>query len=855
VRAQPVDTILPDLHAALAQAGAAVLVAPPGSGKSTRAAPSLLDRLPTEQSVLLLQPRRAAARLVARRIASERGGEAGGPGGTVGGEVGYRVRFEAVVGPDTRLEVMTEGLLARRLQVDPFLLGEGGWGRPVGAVVLDELHERSLQTDLALALLREVRQARPELWLLAMSATLDPGPVAAFLDAPVLQALGRSYPVEIEHLGPDLAPGDRQLVPRVCAAVQRVLAEEAQGDVLVFLPGRGELERVAGALDEARARGMRSEVEVLPLHGGLSAREQDRALSPGGAGRRVVLATNLAETSVTIPGVRAVIDSGLARQPRLDPATGLETLETVLTSRASADQRAGRAGRTGPGRCLRLWTALQHSRREAAEPPEITRLDLTELALQAWAWSGRAEGLRWLSPPPPAAWARAQALLLDLDAVLPGEGLSALGRRLATLPVHPRLGRMLLAAPLAQAMPAAALAALLTERDPWPRGAAVPVEDRLAALLGGPPRGADPRGLDTARQVTERLARLVGGSTSGAGRSGPRGSSARHSSSTDLGALLPALLAGFPERLGHRRGPGDPRVKLASGRGAELAPGALPLGATWLVALGLEGRPRGEDRISLAVEVPEPAVAALPRHSHRSVAWDEQRSAVVAAVEERVGALVLARTEVLPQPEEAAAALVQVLSRDPARLLQPSPEAAALAHRVAWLRARRPALELPAWPDLDAALRAVLPELCAGRRTLQQVQQADLQGALARHLGRARPELDRLAPAQLRLPTGRPVSLDYSPLACQGGPPVLRARMQQLFGLARTPAVLDGAEPVLLHLLAPNDRPVQVTADLAGFWQRTWAQVRADLRGRYPKHAWPEDPLAATAEDRPRRRQ
>ncbi|MCK6506877.1 ATP-dependent helicase HrpB [Myxococcota bacterium] len=834
----PVDGALPALREALRRAGAAVLVADPGSGKSTRAAPALLDLVPAGQRVLLLQPRRAAARLLADRIAQER---AGPPG-----EVGYRVRFESTVTPTTRLEVLTEGLLVRRLLDDPFLDGgEGGrWGPPVGAVVLDELHERSLHTDLALALLREVRQARPELLLLCMSATLDPGPVAAFLgDAPVLRAEGRAFPVRIEHEARDLQPGDAELVARVEGAVRRLLAEPAppgareEGDLLCFLPGAGEIERVAAALADLPDRG----VAVLPLHGALPPREQDRALAaapPPGFRRRVVLATNLAETSVTIPGVTLVVDSGLCREPRLDPATGLERLETTLISQASADQRAGRAGRTAPGRCLRLWSAVQHARRAPADTPELLRLDLAGTALAVASWGSAPT---WLSPPPPASWSRAQALLGELGATTPDGGLTPLGRRLAALPVHPRLGRVLLATQGGRHAPAAAaLAALVSERDPWPRGARVPVEDRLLSLRGGPASGASTGPLAAARAATRQLARLVG-----APASGP----------VDLDALVPALLAGFPERLGRRRVAGEARVLLASGRGAELAPGALPGGAQWLVALELRGRPRGEDQVELAVPLTEEAVLALPRQRARVTAWDPSREAVVAAEEERIGALVLVRREVMADPVEAAAALARAAGQDPARLLDPSPAARALILRALYLRARRPELDLPDWPDLDAALRALLPDLCRGLRRLQDLRGADLLGATHAALGwQARQQLDLLAPATFTLPTGRQVELDYDPHERQGGGPVLRARVQQLFGLDRTPTVLGGTEPVTLHLLAPNQRPVQVTTDLPGFWRRTWPEVRKDLRGRYPKHAWPEDPLRTSPEDRPSRK-
>jgi len=816
----PVDAHLDALGEALARHGAAVLVAPPGTGKSTRVPPFLLDRVPPESSVLLLQPRRAAARLLAARIAAERGQP-------LGEEVGYRVRHESRRSARTRLEVLTEGLLTRRLLDDP-LLEAGAWGRPVGAVVLDEVHERGLNVDLALALLDEVRQARPELLLVLMSATIDPGPFSRYLgEAPVLRVEARTFPVEVEHQGPDLDPADREAPARVARAVREGL-RRSEGDLLAFLPGVAEIQQVAALLAD-----LGPEVAVLPLHGSLPSSTQDLALREGpppGAGRKVVLSTDLAETSLTIPGVRVVVDSGLCRRPTLDPASGLERLRTVLISRASAEQRAGRAGRTGPGLCLRLWSAHQHSRREEDSVAEIQRLDLAPTALAVAAWGSPP---RWLDPPPAAAWAQAQGLLSDLGA-LDGRGLTSLGRRLAALPVHPRVGRMLLEA---RGSPtAAALAALLEERDPWPRGDRTPVEQRLRAVLGGPGGSASQAGLSSVREAARQLARLVEG-----GRP------------LSVDELILCLLAGFPERLGRRRQAGEPRVQLASGRGAVLAPDAQDDGAEWIVAITLRAPARGEDRVELCLPLTAEEVARLPRQRHRTSAWEEERQAVVARAEERFGALVLSQREVQPDLAEAAQALVQVLQREPTRLLDPSAATRGLVHRVLYLRQRRGLG--PEWEELDDALRAVLPALCQGRRRLSDLRGGDLHDLLRAQLGYALlAELDRLAPSSFRLPTGREVELDYDPQARQGAGPVLRARIQQLLGLDRTPTVLGGAEPVTLHLLAPNDRPVQVTTDLAGFWVRTWPEVRKDLRGRYPRHSWPEDPLTAAPQDRPARR-
>ncbi len=831
----PVDAVLGSLQDAVRSGCAAVLVAPTGSGKSTRAAPALLDVVAAEHSVLLLQPRRVAARLLAGHIAAERGSP-------LGEEVGYRVRFDHRVSARTRLELLTEGLLTRRLLDDPLLDGSGGWGRPVGAVVLDELHERSLHTDLCLSLLREVRQVREDLIVVAMSATMDPGPVAAFLEAQTLVAEGRSFPVDVEHHGPDLHPGDRGLPARVAAEVRDALGRFPEGDVLVFLPGAPEIRRCA----ELLANGVSPGTGVLQLHGRLPLREQDRALRPAaqlGLRRKIVLSTNIAETSLTLPGVTVVIDSGLVRQPVLDAATGLERLRTTLVSRASADQRAGRAGRVAPGHCVRLWTATQHGRRAAADTPEIERLHLANTVLAAHAWTGDPTSLAWLQPPPVAAWKQATTELTSLGA-LDDRGITARGRAMLALPTDPHLAAVLLAAADDGQLPlACALVALIAEPDAWSTGSALSAEDRVAAVLGGPARGASPPRLDRLRRAAVQFHRAVAGAPL-----------PRHRGVVDLDACLPALLSGLPGRLGQMRG-GRRALKLASGRGAVLARHLPPPPGRFIVALQLRAVSGGADQVELAAAISDEAVEALPRHTTRRTEWVEERGAAVGVVAERVGALVLRRTEGAPDPAEAAVLLEAAAAVDPTRALSPDRDALALIHRVLFLAERGLDAGLPAWSDTDDALRAVLPALCVGRRSLSELDRADLAGALAGSLPwSARQALDRLAPAELRLPTGTRGRLDYDPATRQGGGPVLRARVQQLFGLSRTPTVLSGRVPVTLHLLAPNQRPVQVTTDLPGFWTRTWPDVRKQLRGRYPKHAWPEDPLAAKPEDRPRRR-
>lgn len=812
----PVDAVLDEVVAALRSGPAVVVTAPPGSGKTTRVPPALLDAGVAEGKVLLLQPRRAAARLVARRIAWERGSK-------VGGEVGYAVRFDKKTSAATRLEVLTEGLLNRRIQADPFLDG-------VGVVVLDEVHERSIHTDLALALVAEVmREARDDLKLVVMSATLDPAPLLSFLGegTPVVRAEGRTFPVDVAF---DAKPDDRRLGDRVAGAVRKALSAEDDGHVLAFLPGVREIAWSHEALGELPG------VDVLPLHGRLSAAEQDRALAPS-ARRKVVLSTNLAETSVTLDGVRAVVDSGLARMPVYDASTGLTRLETRPISRASADQRAGRAGRTGPGRCHRLWTVNTHNLRPGFRVPEIQRADLAPLVLEVLAWGKEPADFGWFEAPPAAAVGRAMTLLEQLGAVEDG-GLTPLGRELAALPLHPRLGRVVLAGQALGCVRAAAgAAALATEPDPWARdrgGLRAAAEDDLLgrlARLDGPRSGAEPRALSRVKAVRDQLLRVVGG-----GRGGDPADP----------SVLDALVAGFPDRVGLLREGEGRRYQLAGGSGALLPPRGSEITPPCLIAVELQGQGRGKEALIRVAAPLNPA--RLPATESVEVAWDPERLGVVARLVKRFGALVLRSrpADDKPDPIEAARLLAEHAGRDLDRFLQPSDAAKALQARVAFLRRVRPDLDLPDLSDLHA----MLPELCVGLRSMKQLRALDLAQALRNRLGwKQRQELDRLAPPRLTLPTGRTAAVSYDP---PDQPPVVRARIQQMFGCATSPRI--AGEPVVLHLLAPNNRPAQVTADLAGFWSGSYADVRKDLRGRYPKHAWPEDPLSARPEDSPRRR-
>ena len=803
----PIDDALPVILGALRAAGQAVVVAPPGSGKTTRVPCAVLDSgLVGAGVVLVLQPRRVAARLAARRVAWERGVQ-------LGGEVGYQVRFERRVGPATRVAFLTEGLLLRRLQADPFLEG-------VGCVVLDELHERSLHVDLALALLREVRaEARPDLLLLAMSATLDAAPVVEFLGGaeacPVVRSHGRLHPVEHRYLD---QPDDHPLALRCARGVRRALAARPDGHVLAFLPGAPEIERTARALGDLPG------ILVLPLHGRLSAADQDRALAPS-AGRKVVLATNIAQTSVTLDGVGAVVDCGLVKQPRLDPALGLERLELVRIAADAAEQRAGRAGRTGPGLAIRLWTRAEQRLLAPATEPEIARCDLAPTALALGAWGADPGRFGWFAPPPEAAWQAAQALLRELGALDGAGRITGMGRRMEALGVHPRLARVVVEGHRdGRLAEAAALAAAASEE----RGG----EERLRSLL-------------------EREAR---------GALGPVPSAA---ADPDQERAAAWLLAGFPDRVGLQRGPGSLRYRLVGGRGAVLEEGCEAEGAPLILAVTMRAARRGEraeHRITRALAL-ESRQLALEQVDE--LGFDAEREAVVARRLTRYRDLVLQDIPALapPEPQRVAQLLALQAQAHPERALRLSEEAAALLDRLRFLAHHLPEL---AWPRLDD-LGSLLPDLCMGRRSFADLRGLDWSRELKSRLtGPQLAALEREAPERLPVPSGSTVPLRYPDTGglVEGGwargaeaePPVLAARIQQLFGMRQTPRVARGRVVLLVHLLAPNQRPAQVTRDLESFWRTTYHEVRKDLRGRYPKHSWPEDPTVAVPEDRPRRR-
>lgn len=827
----PVDDVLDPVRAALAAGRSVVVEAPPGAGKTTRVPLALLDAGWADGRLVLLEPRRLAARASARRMAALLGED-------VGGTVGLTTRDERHTSGRTRLEVVTEGVLVRRLQRDPSLKGVAG-------VLFDEFHERSLAADLALAFALEVRAAlRDDLRLVVMSATLDGERVAGLLgDAEVARAPGRRFDVAT-HYRP--VPVADRIEPHVVAAVEEALAH-GPGDVLVFLDGAGAIRRVVADLEGRVA----PDVAVAPLFGALAAAEQDRALDPAPPGRRkVVVATDIAETSLTIEGVRAVVDSGLTRLPRFDPRTGLSRLETVRISRDSADQRRGRAGRTAPGRCYRLWSEREHAGLAPFRPPAILQAELAGFALDmaAWGVSDPSE-LALLDAPPPRAWREAVALLEELGAVGAAGRITDHGRELVDLPLHPRLAHMVVrAAERGAGRLACELAGLLTDRDVLVTRD-VSIADlavRVRCLRGAPP----PRGAIVRRGALQRAQREAGRLRRSAlrGAGGPGG----RADDPELAGEVVALA--YPDRVAQQRG-GRGRFLLASGRGARLPPDDLLAGEDYLVVADVDLGSR-EARIHQAAALDADALerALGSRFADMElVAWDRQAGDVVAERQHRLGELVVARSALDPPPDGATtAALLEGVRALGLALLPWSGAAQDLVARAQFLRR---ILGEP-WPDLgEAALLADLETWLApfltGRHRRAHLAGLPLIEALRARIGYPRlGALDVLAPTHFELPTGTRVRYDYA----AGEAPVLAARVQQLFGVTDTPRVAGGRVTVVVHLLSPAHRPVQVTSDLAGFWRRSYPEVRTELRGRYPKHPWPEDPLAAPPTDRARPR-
>lgn len=817
----PIEPLLPRIIAALAGASRLVVEAPPGAGKTTRVPLALLDASWRSGRIVMLEPRRVAARAAAGFMAASLGEP-------VGRTVGYRVRNDARVSDATRIEVVTEAILTRMLQDDPALEG-------VGAVLFDEFHERNLHADLGLALALDAQAAlRPDLRLVVMSATLDGERLERHLECPRLRSEGRSHPVTVEHMparaGEDLRAHARRAIVGALDA--------SDGDVLVFLPGKAEITALARVLD---ANPDHRIGEVLALHGELDLAEQSRVLAPGPSGvRRVVLATNVAESSVTLPGVRAVVDSGLAREPRFDPTSGFSRLETVLVSQASATQRAGRAGRVAPGIAIRLWPESQ--RLDAGIRPEIAQVELAPLALELALW-GPAE-LRWLDPPPPGPLAEARDRLRALGAIDASGRITPHGRAIAGLGVHPRLGHLLLAAPARLKPLACDLAVLLEARDPlrgearhsddlgervralarWRRERVVPVEADRGALI---------RIAEDATTLRRRLGLPRDGEGPG----------------HDDYAIGELVALAFPERIA-RADPAHPhRFQLASGRGARLDDrGSRLVGRPWLAVSELVAVD-GHARIQRAAPLDEAHLReVMPERFVRETTcrFDAEARAVVAEAVERFDQLVLARRSVpVPRDGAATAMLLEGLSRLGVATLPWTEPLRQWQARVQCLAGWMPDAGLPDVSDegLAARLPDWLGPYAEGRTRIADIDPATLGGALMAQLDhRQRALLDAQAPVSLVVPSGLTRRLEYVP----GQPPVLAVKLQELFGLADTPRVGGGRVPVSLHLLSPAGRPIQVTQDLKGFWERTYTEVRKELKGRYPRHPWPDDPWTAT---------
>ena len=839
----PIDATLPALREVLARNSSAVLQAPPGAGKSTVVPLALLEESWARgRRILMLEPRRLAARAVAQRM-SQTLRE------TVGRTVGYRMRMDTRVSRDTRIEVVTEGVLTRMLQNDPALEG-------IAAVIFDEFHERSLQADLGLALVLDAREnLTPDLKVLVMSATLDGEAVARLLgDAPIVTSEGRMFPVESRFAGkgapplpgPSFGPGGPVESPEKVTAqlVLRALREET-GDVLVFLPGAREIRRVQSMV-ESEASSV--SVRVLPLFGELSPEDQDAALTPSRPGtRKVVLATNIAETSLTIEGVRVVVDSGLVRRSMFDPSTGMSRLETQRISRASADQRQGRAGRTEPGVSYRAWSEGAHRSLAPFTPPEIVEADLIPLALELASWGTRDPSvLRWLDPPPAAMLASARDVLEKLGALDSDGRITPHGREMASIGVHPRFAHMLLKARSMGRLPLAAdLAALLGERDLL-RGATgardADVRTRVEVMRGeGNPPGIDRFGLQRARRAAKDLLRQAAGSNS----------TSQDRQSYDYGAedVGVVLAFAYPDRIGRRRAGAEGRFTLANGRGAHFADPQGLAKQEFLVAVDLDDRER-DARILLAAplmraDIEEHMSERLRRQE--SVEWNSREQAVIARRTVELDAIILEEKPLPEIPTEAArTAMLTGVRELGIESLPWSRESRDLQARIEFVRKLRDPADA-SWPvvsdaDLATSVETWLTPWLDGITRKEHLARIPLMDVLRSLLTwEQQRELDSLAPTHLQVPSGSNIRIDYlDPSA-----PALSVRLQEVFGLDATPRIGGGRIPVTFKLLSPAQRPVQVTRDLASFWRGSYADVRKDMRGRYPKHYWPENPLEA----------
>ena len=845
----PVDEILPHLISTLENPGCAVLIAPPGAGKTTRVPPAILHAgIAGTQQILLLEPRRIAARSAAARMAAERNEH-------TGETIGFQVRFEESLSPRTQILVVTEGILLRKLQDDPFL-------ENVSTIIFDEFHERRLDSDLALAMVRRVRHTvRPDLKIVVMSATLDPAPIASFLDhCPILQSQGRQFPVSINYLHKP----DRRPIPDAAADGAETALRKSSGDILVFLPGVAEIHRTAERL-QPTARSL--SLSLLPLYGDMTSKDQDLVLAPSPQ-RKVVLATNVAETSITINGIEAVVDTGFARQMLFDPAAGLDRLQLSPISKASADQRAGRAGRTRPGFCLRLWDEQSHRVRPATETPEVLRVDLSSAVLRLMVWGElQVDQFPWFQPPNPETIEHALRLLHLLGALHQNQ-VTPIGFQLARFPATPRIARLLLeAAQNGSAKRAALLAAMLAERDPFLRhsdhstpthshhvhtrtlqNSRSDVLDRLHALerwfehnqshsdFGEIHRGAASTILQSARQFHRILrAELPSQTPADTQLSSPDTPQSDEK-------LLQALAAGFPDRLAKRRDSGSDKALMVGGRGVKLSRRSSVRQAPLFLCIDIDGG--GTDaEVRQASEVLRQWLPQNLLHESEELFFHPSRKQVVARKRLAFHDLILEETPVpISSPEKAAQLLCHAATQQLNAVLPENNENLhSFLQRANSLRLWIPELNLPEFDD--DRLHKTLESLCIGKSSFAELRNAPWLETLQANLDyQLLQTIEREAPDRIQVPSGSRIRLEYSP----GRPPILAVRIQELFGLKQTPRVALGRVPVLLHLLAPNFRPQQVTDDLASFWTNTYPEVRRELKRRYPKHPWPDDPANAT---------
>jgi ATP-dependent helicase HrpB len=845
----PIDTVLPDLIVALHHSNSVVLRAPAGAGKTTRVPPSILLSLKEDGGqIIMLEPRRIAARTAARRMAFERSEQ-------VGRTVGYRVRFEESVSRDTRILVITEGVLLRRLQDDPFLDG-------ISVVVFDEFHERRLDSDLALAMVRRVQQTvRPELKIVVMSATLDPVRIAQYLgDCPIVESEGRLHPVRIDYL----RSVERISVPELARrGVEQVLLH-SDGDVLVFLPGVGEIMKTRSELDTLARR---HNLAVFTLYGDMSAEEQDVVLGPCQQ-RKIVLSTNVAETSITIDGVTAVVDTGLARQMQFDADIGLDRLELSPISKASSDQRAGRAGRTQPGFCLRLWDEAAQRRRPDFDVAELHRVDLSSAVLRLYDW-GECDVAKfpWFEVPPSVSIEQAKKLLRLLHAI-DDSGITSTGRQLVRLPVSPRIGRLLIEAQrLGVSDRAALMAALLTERDPFlrrqrdvplHRGSPPPsnpvhrsrsdvidrllaVEDYLATGTAHSPCGEINRNaVRNLLQATKQLHRMLADNT--LSELPPIDRPKGNSDDSDE-ALMRALVAGFPDRVARRRDPTTDRGLMTGGQGVRLSARSAVQKSPLFLCVDIDGA-GSEAMVRQASEVKREWLPEAMIRTADELFFHPTQRQVVARRRVMFDDLVLDESPTSIGDSQAAAEILFLAAQGTLESVLPQEDAefTNFLARGQCLKDWMPEMDLPVFDH--TLLRDVLRDLCQGRRSFSELKAAPWLATLqSRFPYSLLQSIEREAPERMTVPSGSRIRLTYE----VGRPPILPVRIQEIFGLKQTPRVAAGRIPVLLHLLAPNMRPQQITDDLASFWANTYPEVRKELKRRYPKHAWPEDPLTAPA--------